>query len=1286
MMANEIKRLLVEEDYLFILLDDVTQLTPTGEDKYIYIINNSNPIVAKKWDYLTKVWIDIVVNADDVIKVAKIGDLPIVAPTNKESLYLIEDMKALYQWVEDPDGSNGRFTLLSLAVSQQRAMVANRYVRYSGEPVPDYGLKLDTVYQAKNDNEGFYILDLLEINKKIRIAFDIFLMLFTDISGVDWISIFGSWIPISDKPQNYMEQIRDIKKLLEIFDKNLNGISDESENSRRLGGKSLEWIMAEISNVKPDLTPIQNQIDDINNVKLPSKLESIPMKNNNIAIGNAKEINFTKDLLVELDTNNPNLIHIGLPIDPSKFVEASNFQNTVGINGANIQYSWINSNANDYLKTVLFTSTVDITNMTYKECLDNSTGRILKVKESNVAGAGDNAVAPTTPLTKYYSKIFTIYLLNNKEYSSKGLTLALDTIDNTPPPSIGNLRIEQIGNTSAKLTWVNPTSPLFKGVSILRKVDNFPSDEHDGFEVYKGNDISFTDTTLEKGKNYFYKAFSYSMTNKYSSDVNAQVQFALDNTPPNPITNPIINKGYQLLRLKWTGSTSIDVKKTILLRKVGTVASSAPDDGSVILTVLARDNNAYQNTFYVDGGLQDAQTYTYTWFVYDNYDNISTSVSITGTTSTDLIPELSGFKATNLENGTKVKVEWTNPSVIPSGLTFLGREVYYTSNMLIDVNNMDRNACIADTTNLTKLTDGIGQGVGRPETFEISPNYGDMVQMKAFTKYNNGVNDIWSVGTVLIHIVKDDTPTGDITDLTYTGGDGQNTLNWKNPIDADFAKVSIYRKLGDYPTGDIISEKVHELTTQNLGNINTFIDTGLENNKTYYYLFVTEDAHGNLNKNTKVTVATVALQAYTIEYNLLTDTIERKDLSNGKTIVDLLATPIYSNIKRCVVKDDGIVNYYLDPTDSTKKENGHPAVLDGTDGQVMTEFGKKFYVKVAMKDATTLICSVSERDLAGYTIAPMFVSNGVTYEKAYIACFESYKNTTTNKFESRIGVLPTSNLDVPTIRTLSSARGNGWNNMNRHALDCIRILYMILYANGNSQTIIGKGIVNDTQIHQTGETLSLGNGSGHINVLDDGKQAMSLFGIENIWGNLYNFIDGLVITDTNAYVTDYNYSSFVSESSLGSYKPITGFNPFGGLSGFVSGLYFTTSYPTMFFANKFTGSDSTYTCDFTSNKQAGGFAYMFGGFKYDSDTMAGIFSTAYVKSDIASVNKDFTNIGQLEGSGSYQKVIFNKNTDGNFDGGIKTMTSLAIDDSSTIWKLNINTQMNNVCGRLMILK
>ena len=90
--------------------------------------------------------------------------------------------------------------------------------------------------------------------------------------------------------------------------------------------------------------------------------------------------------------------------------------------------------------------------------------------------------------------------------------------------------------------------------------------------------------------------------------------------------------------------------------------------------------------------------------------------------------------------------------------------------------------------------------------------------------------------------------------------------------------------------------------------------------------------------------------------------------------------PIQSKMRRCVLNDDGTVVYYLDANDSTKKENGEPANLDGTDGQVMVEIPAHY--RKFENDGTKYRCLLSEREMPGFHFVPL------AYRSAYEAALD----------------------------------------------------------------------------------------------------------------------------------------------------------------------------------------------------------------------------------------------------------------------------------------------------------
>ena len=83
--------------------------------------------------------------------------------------------------------------------------------------------------------------------------------------------------------------------------------------------------------------------------------------------------------------------------------------------------------------------------------------------------------------------------------------------------------------------------------------------------------------------------------------------------------------------------------------------------------------------------------------------------------------------------------------------------------------------------------------------------------------------------------------------------------------------------------------------------------------------------------------------------------------------------PIQSKMRRCVLKDDGTVAYYLHANDSTKRDTGAAAALDGSAGQVMVEIPAHY--RRFETEGTKIRCLLSEYPLPGFTLVPkMYVS------------------------------------------------------------------------------------------------------------------------------------------------------------------------------------------------------------------------------------------------------------------------------------------------------------------------
>ena len=175
--------------------------------------------------------------------------------------------------------------------------------------------------------------------------------------------------------------------------------------------------------------------------------------------------------------------------------------------------------------------------------------------------------------------------------------------------------------------------------------------------------------------------------------------------------------------------------------------------------------------------------------------------------------------------------------------------------------------------------------------------------------------------------------------------------------------------------------------------------------------------------------------------------------------------PIQSKMRRCLLLDNGSVNYYLSATDSTKKVDGTAANLTGVDGQVMVEIPKHF--RKFETNGTKLRCLLSEYPLVGYHEVPkIYIS---AYEAALdrtitatpklssvvntTASFRGGNNTTAwdGTYRSLLGK-PVSNVSLIDFRTYARNRGAvNWNCYTYDAHKTMYWLYIVEYANFNSQ-------------------------------------------------------------------------------------------------------------------------------------------------------------------------------------------------------------------------------------------
>ncbi len=83
--------------------------------------------------------------------------------------------------------------------------------------------------------------------------------------------------------------------------------------------------------------------------------------------------------------------------------------------------------------------------------------------------------------------------------------------------------------------------------------------------------------------------------------------------------------------------------------------------------------------------------------------------------------------------------------------------------------------------------------------------------------------------------------------------------------------------------------------------------------------------------------------------------------------------PVHSQMRGCLLLDNGTINYYLKADDWSKKADGTPSDLSGADGQVMVRMPQHY--RKFETDGNVRRVMISEYELTGYHLVPeMFIS------------------------------------------------------------------------------------------------------------------------------------------------------------------------------------------------------------------------------------------------------------------------------------------------------------------------
>jgi len=241
---------------------------------------------------------------------------------------------------------------------------------------------------------------------------------------------------------------------------------------------------------------------------------------------------------------------------------------------------------------------------------------------------------------------------------------------------------------------------------------------------------------------------------------------------------------------------------------------------------------------------------------------------------------------------------------------------------------------------------------------------------------------------------------------------------------------------------------------------------------------------------------------------------------------------------------------------------------------------------------------VADKPKAGLTVHPAFDrGDGKVRDYIYVGKYNSGSG-----YVSRTGLAPLVSITRAAGRAGSSGKGAPWWQFDYAAWCAIWLLYLVEFADWDSQATIGRGRTNASNAN------AINNGGSDALVYHTGRAAgtndqvaVMYRWIENLWGNVWDMGDGFNANNRLAYFC-LNPAQFADDTatnyvSTGVTMPST---------GFTKELGFSAAAPWAFVPSAIGGSETTYVADHVWTDTAWRVLYLSGSWHHAGN--AGLFA------------------------------------------------------------------------------
>jgi len=441
----------------------------------------------------------------------------------------------------------------------------------------------------------------------------------------------------------------------------------------------------------------------------------------------------------------------------------------------------------------------------------------------------------------------------------------------------------------------------------------------------------------------------------------------------------------------------------------------------------------------------------------------------------------------------------------------------------------------------------------------------------------------------------------------------------------DTINVEIVATLPDGAAGAMIrkstsgypADETDGTLVENITESKTITETNVEEGTIIYYAAFPYTATGDYNRDSSKNRASVTpkKRVYFYGYDLTIadsnpatrvsypDDVDNANFTAAKMgsstfdYGDWPSTPGEGFMPRpCMLKYDGTVDYYLDPDDYTKKEDGTTSDVANTSygGNAMVEWGKIWTKRWEENGVYHFRCCDVQLD-DNYECWSNYDKNNNQIDRFYTPCY--FGSNVSSKLRSLSGQSNSVSTTATTEITYATANGDDWYTEVVADWFLIQDLLVLMGKSTDGQSTFGQGRCSSSNSSaiNTGTMNDKGMFWGSTNK----TSGVKVFGMENWWGNVWRRTAGWICKDSKHLIKltrgTHDGSTATDYNTDGTGYISTGLT--GPSSGYISDCT-STNYGRLATASG--GSATTYECDYIYKSSGTNYALVGGYWRHDS--------------------------------------------------------------------------------------